>query len=249
MKSRPFALQPAFHPAWNAFLDALFPPRCAGCFEWSRDVFCARCTLQLRPIDAPLCESCGAPFDPLAYCASICVQCREKTPSFLAARSAFHFEGPLREAVHRFKYREKTALAARLAPFLAQTMARDAALSEFRPQALVPVPLHGARHKKRGFNQSALLARELGASLGVPVAELLKRTRDTPPQVGLNRKQRAANVRGAFVMDAARSDQKGARILLIDDVYTTGATLRECARVLKKAGASEICALTLARLK
>ncbi len=244
MKSRPFAL----HPALNVFLDALFPPRCAGCFEWSRDVFCARCTTELRPIGAPQCEMCGAPFDPLAYSAPICAECRDKTPPFLAARSAFHFEGPLRVAIHRFKYQEKTALAGRLAPFLAQAIARDAILSDFSPQALVPVPLHRARHKKRGFNQSLLLARELGASLGVPVAELLKRTRDTPPQVGLNRKQRAENVRGAFILDAARFEQNGARILLIDDVFTTGATLRECARSLKIAGAGEICALTLARL-
>lgn len=198
-----------------------------------------------------MCQICGAPFDPLAFSASICAECRPKTPPFMAARSAFYFDGPLRESIHRLKYQEKTALAARLAPLLAQAIARDAILGEFQPQWIVAVPLHRARQKKRGFNQSALLARELGESLGVPVAELLRRVRDTPPQVGLNQKQRAENVRGAFEINAALFAQlevKGAKILLLDDVFTTGATMRECAQVLKKPGAGEICAITLARL-
>ena len=235
---------------WQTLLDALFPPRCAACLGWSRAPFCAACAPQLRPIGAPLCKNCGAPFDPLAFAASQCAQCRERPPQFGAARAAFHFDGPMREAIHRLKYNEKAALAARLAPLLEQILANDAVLSPLRPDFLVAVPLHPRRLKKRGFNQSHLLALELSRICRIPLAAPLRRTRNTTPQVELKSAERAKNVRGAFEIDAAlwaKIGGKNARFLLIDDVITTGSTLGEAAKVLKKAGASEVCALTLAR--
>lgn len=163
----------------------------------------------------------------------------------------WHFDGPARHAIHRFKYRHKSALAARLAPYLAQQLNEDTVLNSFAPQFLIPVPLHRARLKKRGFNQSFLLAQELGRLIGVETREILWRTRDTVPQVGLGRDERAKNVRGAFAIQSdsrrAKADWKGARLLLIDDVFTTGATLGEAAKVLQRAGGGEICALTLTR--
>lgn len=243
--------KPPSRALYEAFLDALFPPHCAGCAGWCRDPFCERCTPLLRPIFAPLCNICGAPFDPLAHSTAICASCRAAAPSFRAARSVWHFEGPLRAAIHRFKYSQKSALAARLAPHLAQKLEEDAVLRGFAPQFLVPVPLHRTRLKKRGFNQSFLLATELGRLIDVETREILCRTRDTAPQVELGREDRAKNVRGAFALDASSrrldGNWKGARILLIDDVFTTGATLGEAAKTLKKAGAGEICALTLGR--
>ena len=239
------------HVLYEAFLDALFPPHCAGCALWCRGSFCARCTPLLRPILAPLCNICGAPFDPLAYSATICAPCRAAAPPFRAARSVWHFEGPPRAAIHRFKYRQKSALAARLAPYLAQKLEEDAVLQGFAPQFLVPVPLHRTRLKNRGFNQSLLLAAELGRLVGVETREILCRTRDTAPQVELGRDERAKNVRGAFAINSAKghnpNDWGGVPILLIDDVFTTGATLGEAAKILQKAGAGEICALTLGR--
>jgi ComF family protein len=235
---------------WSALLDAIFPPHCIGCEEWSRDAFCPLCIPKLRPIKAPLCHHCGEPFDPFSLPAAQCARCRAKTPQFEVARATFHFDGPPREAVHRLKYREKTALAARMAPFLATTFRQDPTLSGFTPHWIVPIPLHSRRLKKRGFNQSALLARELGRILDVPTAHLLQRTRDTTPQVELKRADRAKNMRDAFAVDMdafAKTGAKGRRILLIDDVLTTGATLDEAARVLKKAGAAEICAISFAR--
>lgn len=240
----------AIHSLLNTLLDAFFPPRCAGCDEWCREVLCPFCLPKLRPIHAPLCDQCGAPFDPLAYTAPICAACRAKPPHFLAARSAFHFDGPIRESIHRLKYREKKALAPRLVPLLVEAIAADQTLAGFAPQLIVPVPLHAARLRQRGFNQSFLLAAELGHSLGIPAVELLQRTRPTPPQVNLNRADRLKNVRGAFEVKPAAFNKhgaSGARILLIDDVFTTGATLGECARTLRKAGAGPICALTLGR--
>jgi ComF family protein len=156
----------------------------------------------------------------------------------------------MREAIHRLKYQEKTALAPRLAPFLAETITTDAALQAFKPDWIVPIPLHPRRLRQRGYNQSFLLARELGRSLEVPVAQLLQRQRNTPPQVGLKRADRAKNIKDAFIIDgAAFAGIGGSRrcFLLIDDVFTTGATLNEAAHILKKAGATEVCALTLAR--
>ena len=243
--------QTAQDPLWqtlhSAFLDALFPPRCAGCGAWSREIFCETCAPQLRPIRAPFCDCCGEVFDPLSYSAPTCARCRAKTPHFRAARAMFHFDGPLRAAIHRLKYRQKSALAPRLAPFLERAFREDAYLSVFDPQLLVPIPLHRARLKKRGFNQSSLLAQQLSPLLGVPSREILRRTRNTPPQVTLKGKERADNVKGAFVATQNASEWQGARVLLIDDVFTTGATLGEAAKTLRLAGAGEVCALTLAR--
>ena len=128
--------------------------------------------------------------------------------------------------------------------------ATRAMLEAWQPHCLVPVALHTSRARARGFNQSALLARELGALFQLPAHDLLRRTRRTPPQVGLNLKDRRKNVRQAFEINRnlwRKHDLDGARILLIDDVFTTGATLDECARVLTKAGASAVGALTIAR--
>lgn len=232
---------------YAAFLDALFPPRCAGCGTWSHAVFCPECAVQLQPIAAPLCQCCGDPFDPLALAAPICARCRARPPHFEAARAAFDFDGPLRIAIHRLKYGQKSALAPRLAPFLADAIGADAHLNAFKPHFLVPVPLHPARLRKRGFNQSFLLAGELSKLLGVPTRNLLRRTRNTPPQVGLKGKARLKNVSGAFAVSVSQGNWQHARILLIDDVFTTGSTLDEAAKTLRQAGASAVCALTLAR--
>jgi len=239
---------PIWRALYAAFLDALFPPRCGGCATWSRAVFCTSCAPLLRPIQAPLCDFCGEPFDPLALPAPICARCRAKPPAFRLARAVFDFDGPARHAIHRLKYRQKSALAPRLAPFFVSAIGQDPFLRAFDPHFLVPVPLHRARLKKRGFNQSFLLATELSRLIGVPTRPLLRRTRNTPPQVGLKGEARTKNVRGAFSTSDQFAPFAGARLLLIDDVFTTGATLSEAAKALRKAGASEVCALTLARL-
>lgn len=180
----------------------------------------------------------------------MCALCREHPPAFGRARAAWVFEGPPREAIHRFKYNRRFALAPRLAHAMVGAPSTRAMIEAWQPQCLVPVALHGSRARARGFNQSALLARELGAIYRLPALELLRRTRRTPPQVGLNLKARRQNVRDAFVVNDdlwRRHQLDGARILLIDDVFTTGATLNECARVLRAMGAESVGALTIAR--
>lgn len=210
---------------------------------------------------------------------TLCASCRslrcDQEISFDVARSPFEFEGALRTAVHRFKYEGKTALAAPLAALLEKFLRdeqerdepcgddeqRDGARMSTHVAAwmrgadlIVPVPLHSWRRFRRGYNQSELLARELGRCLNIPICNALRRARHTAPQVGLSARERADNVREAFVL---RLDRAGApilnpahanTILLLDDVSTTGATLHECARVLKQAGIARVCALTLARV-
>jgi ComF family protein len=232
------------HAGFSRALDALFPPRCGGCRAFEADAFCPDCVARLRPLQAPFCTMCGRPFDPLAKTGEFCALCRQHPRHFAAARSAFLFLDPLRTAIHRFKYFGYHSYAAKLAPLLLQKWDADPILAEFTPDFLAPVPLHRARLRARGFNQSVLLAREMARAREIPVLEL-QRTRDTVSQVGLDAPERAKNVSGAFAVEAENIGN--ARVLLVDDVFTTGATLDECARALKKAGASEVCALTLAR--
>ncbi len=155
--------------------------------------------------------------------------------------SGARYESPLREAIHAMKYDGVPALADKLAPLLAE------AWRELRPQSdvLVPVPLHTRRQRERGYNQSELLARRLSAQCGVAVrTDLLRRVRHTEQQALLKGDARRHNVRGAF---AAGAEVQGRRVALVDDVFTTGSTLAECARTLLSAGASGVCALTVAR--
>ncbi len=242
--------------AGTVLLDAVFPPRCAGCRTWNEAVFCSSCRVSLCPIQAPFCERCGIPFDPQLHTASECAACRANryhaAPPYEMLRSVFAFEGALRHAVHRFKYQDKTALGAPLAglmhEFLHQSNTQEARIPVENIGAVVPVPLYAWRRYRRGYNQSELLGRELAHLLDVPMINALTRVRHTAPQVELRKKQRRDNVRGAFALhkEVTRRHDKGG-VLLVDDVCTTGATLGECARVLKSAGFAPIYALTLAR--
>jgi ComF family protein len=205
-----------------------------------------------------LCAVCGGPFDPLAKAARECADCRANryhiAPPFTAVRSVYEFDGPAREAVHRFKYQDKIALATPLAAVLNDFLEHQpdgvTPIPLERLSLIVPVPLHPWRQYRRGYNQSALLARELSKLRGVPHAEILRRTRYTTPQIELKAGERAANVKGAFAIDEKRFKTLSPpveAVLLIDDVHTTGATLAECAGVLKKSGIAEVYGLTLAR--
>lgn len=228
-------------------LDVLFPPRCAGCRTFCRQLFCDKCVYTILKIRPPYCSICAEPFDALAYHDPLCRSCREAKTNFDCARAAWLYEGATRAAIHRLKYDGKSALAARLAPVLSHTIRADDTLNSICFDCIAPVPLHKRRERKRGFNQSELLARSLAQELEVPFGNALQRTRATPPQVGLNLKERQSNVRGAFTITPGFTSPPNAHVLLVDDVFTTGATLRECATVLKKAGAKSVCAVTIAR--
>ncbi|MCL4534984.1 MAG: ComF family protein [Bacteroidetes bacterium] len=159
-------------------------------------------------------------------------------------RAAFFFDGPLRQGIHRFKYRGVRSLAAPLAQLLLPTL--DALPWSF--DVVVPVPLHPARQRQRGYNQSVLLAAELGRQRGLAVVtSAISRTRNTPPQMELSAAERQANVAGVFAGRPGALD--GQRVLLLDDVGTTGSTLDACAMGARQAGAAEVYALVLARAR
>jgi len=234
----------------DMFLHWVFPTDCAICKRPAVDrrlpFFCWDCWETIRPIEGPACPRCGRPFDsPLALIASpghLCGPCREKPPAFDPAPPPYRYEGVLEKALHLFKYRRRDALATPLAELMLIWADKLPAVS-----LVIPVPLHHSRLRSREFNQALLLADRIADRLGLPVSfEQLVRVRATRPQTELDRKERARNVRRAFaVRNPAGLD--GQRVLLVDDVLTTGATVNECARALRRAGVETVTALTLAR--
>lgn len=231
----------------RGILDLLYPPRCEACGRLRRDPLCQECRAQVELVKRPLCEICGESFDPRAQAAPRCQRCRSSRKPFSIARSAAHYHGPLADAIRRFKYHGQIVLGKPLGSIMLEALA--GAASDLDPTTLdvvCPVPLHASRQRERGFNQSQLLAGEISEAIGKPVRSLLERTRATAPQVDLPARSRAGNVRGAF---APKGQTEIARqtVLLIDDLFTTGATLTECARALRRAGAAEVRVFTLAR--
>ena len=236
-------------------VDWLYPPRCRACAGQihGRDgeYFCADCWKAIQLVAHPLCRLCGRPYADAGGEDHTCGMCIERPPRFAAARAWACYpreeqqENPLRAVVQKYKYGRKIALGKPLGRLLARGCAEF--LREFRADLIVPVPLHPKRLRWRGFNQSLLLARQVGRAYGLPVDPfLLRRHRDTVAQTQLPEDQRRRNVRGAFALDAEKS-VKDRTILLVDDVYTSGATANECSRTLKSGGAKEVYVLTLAR--
>ncbi len=229
---------------FKSFIDVLFPPVCPSCeHDLQEDGLCGKCLalLSAHKTKDPVCSVCGIPFASDAGDGRPCGACLKEDQPFIEARSAFTYDKAVLKTIHKFKYGGHVILA----PALGRLMARAAKFSA-TPEIIVPVPLHKKRLRERGFNQSLLLAREASSALSVPIDyKNLLRVRPTEQQVNLGADERKRNVAGAFsVKDAAHF--KGRRVLLVDDVYTTGATIRECSKVLKKSGA-KVFVITLAR--
>ncbi len=235
----------------DALLAVLLAPDCAVCGTVldapARGAVCPACWRAVRRITPPVCDGCG---DPLPRGrtegppAERCHRCRRPQALIRQRRAAGPYEGALRRLVHALKYERRHSLA----PPLGRLMRESGSDVLAAADCAVAVPLHPRRRRGRGFNQAA----ELAAQLGLPVVDALRRTRATAPQTELPAGQRRRNVRGAFA-SARRFGFRGgagvggASVLLVDDVTTTGATLEACARVLRRAGAREVRALTLAR--
>lgn len=241
--------------AWaTAALDLLFPPICPLCLlrlgEGRRDPLCGSCWGRLERLRPPYCRTCGRPFPRLEPGGppegSPCEPCRRRRPPFTYARAATLYGETVREALHALKFGGKAALARPLGDLLAE--AGQAMLAVEAVDCLIPVPLHPSREAARRFNQSALLAARLSRRWRIPVEpKALRRRRSTRSQTDLDAEERRANVKGAFAI--RRSAAVGGRhVLLIDDVFTTGATVSECARVLLESGAATVGVLTVARV-
>lgn len=241
------ALQGGARALWAGALGLVYPPACAGCGAATAEphALCAGCWSRLRLIERPYCERFGTPFAlDLGLGPMLSPRAIADPPVFGRARAAALYDDVARDLVHRLKYDDRLDLAAPMA----RMMGRSGAELLAQADCLVPVPLHWMRLWRRRFNQAALLARAIGRDAGVPCDPgALARVKATRSQVGLSRPARAANLQGAFrVPDAARPRLQGRRVVLIDDVTTTGATANAAARALMRGGAVCVDVLTFA---
>jgi len=220
---------------WSHAVDAVFPPRCVSCRTFGRFV-CSDCLAEMVRAEHPRCGVCWQQSDD-----SRCLRCQREQPAFTAVRSVYAFGGTARDLIHALKYSGVSAVA----PLMGEEMA--GLLLDWQPDvsAIVPVPMAGSRRRRRGYNQSELLAREIGRFTGTPVAGQALVRRPGPSQVEQpDEAARRANVKDAF---AAGRKPVPDSVLLVDDAMTTGATLDACARVLRSAGVDRVYGLTFAR--
>ncbi|MBR9973602.1 ComF family protein [Magnetospirillum sulfuroxidans] len=228
-------------------LDAVLPPLCLCCGAQVAEpgALCGRCWGSLRFVSAPFCQACGHPFDVDpggAEC--LCGRCMAEPPAWRRARAVFCYDDASKPLLLRFKHGDRLEGA----PAFGRWMARAGAELLVESDLIVPVPLHRWRLLARRYNQAALLALAVGREAGRPVAaDGLRRLRRTPPQGHFSREERRKNVKGAFAVKPGL-DVTGQKIVLIDDVLTTGATLGECARLLLKNGAATVDVLILGRV-
>ncbi|WP_293795342.1 ComF family protein [uncultured Bosea sp.] len=238
----------ALQAGWRGLVGIVYPPTCIACRAATGEAqaLCSACWRGIGFIERPYCERLGTPFPVDLGAGLLSPAAIADPPVFARARAVCRFDGTARELVHRLKYGDRVELSLTLGRMMAQAgreLAADADL-------VLPIPLHRTRLWRRRFNQAAALAQVIARETGLPLAAAtLARIRRTRRQVGLTRAQRAENLQGAFhVSAAARSLVEGRRILLVDDVLTTGATVNAASRALLRAGATAVDVLTFARV-
>lgn len=245
--------QKNLYAASQSLFDFVFPPRCVGC-QRAGAALCDACAQAVEAVAQPICKRCGRALvhaqihtllqEPTHNDEPLCSLCQaDAAPVLAMVRAAAYYSEPLSDIIHQFKYGKRPELS----PSLVRYLITRFAASEWRKVAIdivAPVPMYATRQQERGYNQAELLAADFCQITRLPFdAQLLRRVRFTEAQVGLNAAERARNVEGAF---EAKPTIKGKSVLLIDDVYTTGATLRACATDALQKGARQVCALALA---
>ncbi len=234
---------------WAGLWPLLWPPRCALCTALlgpgDSPGFCAQCLGSFQRLSFPVCLVCGRPLSEVSLpSGNICGFCIESEPYYDAARLYGRYEGALAEVLKDFKFREKRSALPALSGLMLDAFELYFSASRF--DLVLPVPLHRSRLGLRGFNQAADLAGALAKSRSLPLRyDVLVRTKNTLPQYGLTFREREKNIKGAFKVNRP-SSVHGSAILLIDDIITTGTTVDECARTLRKSGASSVYVLCLA---
>jgi len=231
----------------HAAASLLYPPACTICVA---DIpvgkyLCGACEAKISRIVPPFCAKCSEPFPGAITSPFDCVNCAHRTLHFDAAVSAWRSRGIVRQVILNFKYGRQIHLRHLVADWLF-TALEDERLRGREFDLIVPVPLHPARQRERGFNQAALLVELLSQQISIPARAILERTRYTTTQTAFDRAERMENLRGAFRL-RRNADVRNLRVLLVDDVLTTGSTLSECARILKRARARSVYAATAAR--
>ena len=250
----------------NELIDIVYPPRCHICHGFLRDdqlenrsiFFCRTCSDNFVRIASPICPVCCTPLE-MSQEDHLCEDCLRKKPYYTATYACYQYDGAIKDAIHQFKYGSKSFMSKSLGPLLA-AFSENSDLMPYRQGnetcrwvqesdhlLIMPVPLHPKRLRERGFNQSLLLADHVAVRLGTELDFMsLRRVKYTAPQTGLGKKARRKNVHRAFEVINSKA-VKGKTVLLVDDVATTGNTLNECARILKRSGCSDVFCLVLAK--
>ncbi len=225
-------------------LDFIFPRRCPVCDEvvpFSGSIICSECRKKLVYITEPKCKKCGKPIR--SEREEFCEECKHRIHYFDAGFSVFVYNDAMKRSIYRFKYGNRKEYRFFYSEEILRALGDE--LKKRKPDALIPVPLHKARLRRRGYNQSELLAREIGRRLDIPVCtDLLIRTKETRPQKELNHAQRENNLKNAFKI--VSDDVKLSTVVLVDDIFTTGSTIDAISKTLRKCGVSCIYFLTLA---
>ena len=239
----------ALNNHWQKTLDVLLPPLCVACDTpvGADRTLCPACWQKIHFIAPPFCACCGLPFDIPVEDGALCGRCLEAPAHYAAARAAMVYDDASKNIILSFKHSDRTHPAKALAAWMlraGKNLVQDA-------DCLMPVPLHRWRLFKRRYNQAALLAQHMARLSGKQLlVDTLRRPRPTPPQGHMSRKERAENIRGAFAVHPPLKPLiQDKKIILIDDVLTTGATVNECSRVLREEGAKEVTVLALARVR
>lgn len=227
----------------ETFLDILYPRRCPVCHEIVKkrgELICPSCRREVQPLREPLCKKCGKPIrDPAA---EYCRDCREREHLYTRGLAVLPYTGKIKQSIYQMKFHNKREYIDFYGPYMAEILGER--ILSWEAQALVPVPLHPSKMRKRGFNQAELLAKKVGERLEIPIrTDIVQRTRATRPQKELTWRERQNNMKGAFKI--SRYDVKLKKIILVDDIYTTGSTIDEIAGKLLEQGAEEIFFITL----
>lgn len=215
----------------NRLIDSLFPPGCLICAseEEVEEGLCNNCKIQMNKLPEPVCDICSRPIGT----PGVCLSCLSDTPWFDKIVTTFKFDGKIKEAIHAYKYRGRTGLK----KYFGKTIHESVIKADIRPDVITFIPMHWTRLFVRGYNQSALIAKELAKITGIRADfQALAKTRSTKPQAGLDREARRKNIKESFFARGV----KGLNVLVIDDVITTGETAGAVARALKKAGADKV---------
>lgn len=227
----------------DGLTDILYPRRCPICGEipgQRGSLICPGCAQQVRPLEEPLCKKCGKPLADEAE--EFCPDCRRGNHIYTRGYAALPYTGQIRQSVYQIKYHNKREYLDYYGPLMAQAL--EARIRPWQADFLVPVPLHRSRRRKRGFNQAEILARHVGKQLGISVrTDLVRRTRATRPQKELGYRERQNNLKGAFKIGS--DDVKLKKIILVDDIYTTGSTVDAIAGELLAHGAGEVYFISL----
>jgi len=231
----------------RALSSLLYPPVCTICSANAEpdEYLCSECQAKVTRIAPPFCATCSEPFSGAITGPFSCANCAHRQLYFESAVAVYRSRGIVRRVVHDLKYGHHRHLRFLVARWLCAAL-DDERLEGVQFDLVVPVPLHPARQRERGFNQAALIAEAMGKRVPAPIRPVLERVRYTTTQTAFDRSERMENLHGAFRL-RKKGNVRGLRVLLIDDVLTTGATLSECARVLKEAGAITVHAATAAR--